>query len=125
MNKLLFTVAALLAATTADAGVRIETLSRDVKTKVADGGAQVILVQDGKIRMQIPKTDGGMILKNSILYVLDDKKKTYMEMDKETMRKGSEQAGAAMKQMQDQMAKMTPEQRAHWRRRWAAIFLLE
>jgi len=112
MNKLLFVVAAFLAATTADAGVRIETLTRDVKTKVADGGAQVILVQDGKIRMQIPKTAGGMILKNSILYVLDDKKKTYMEMDKETMKKGAEQAGAAMKQMQDRMAKMTPEQRA-------------
>src|SRR6188768_3923947 len=112
MNKLLFAAAALLAATTAGAGVRIETVTRDVKTQVADGGPQVILVQDGKIRMQIPKTAGGMILKNSILYVLDDKKKTYMEMDKETMKKGADQAGAAMKQMQDQMAKMTPEQRA-------------
>jgi hypothetical protein len=112
MNKLLFATAALLAASTAAAGVRIETVTRDVKTKVADGGAQVIQVQDGKVRMQIPKTSGGMILKNSILYVLDDKKKTYMEMDKETMRKGAEQAGAAMKKMQDQMAKMTPEQRA-------------
>ena len=111
MNKLLF-AAALLAANTAGAGVRIETVTRDMKTKVADGGAQVILVQDGKIRMQMPKTAGGMILKNSILYVIDDKKKTYMEMDKETMRKGSEQAGAAMKQMQDRMAKMTPEHRA-------------
>ncbi|MBC8024711.1 MAG: DUF4412 domain-containing protein [Steroidobacteraceae bacterium] len=112
MNKLLFAVAAVLAATTAGAGVRIETVTRDVKTKVADGGAQVMQVQDGKVRIQIPKTSGGMILKNSILYVLDDKKKTYMEMDKETMRKGAEQAGAAMKQMRDQMAKMTPEQRA-------------
>jgi len=111
MNKLLFPVAALLAATTVNAGVRIETVTRDVKTKVADGGAQVMLVQDGKVRVQIPKTAGGMILKNSVLYVLDDKKKTYMEMDKETMKKGAEQAGAAMKQMQEQMAKMTPEQR--------------
>jgi hypothetical protein len=112
MNKLLFAVAALLAATTAIAGVRIETLSRDVKTKVADGAVQTMLAQDGKVRIEIPKTSGGMILKNSILYVLDDKKKTYMEMDKETMKKGADQAGAAMKQMQDRMAKMTPEQRA-------------
>jgi hypothetical protein len=112
MYKLPFAVAALLAATTAGAGVRVETLTRDVKTKVADGGAQVMLIQDGKVRLQIPKTSGGMILKNSMLYVLDDKKKTYMEMDKETMRKGAEQAGAAMKQFKDQMAKMTPEQRA-------------
>jgi hypothetical protein len=112
MNKLIFAATALLAATTASAGVRIETVTRDVKTKVADGGAQVILVQDGKIRMQIPKTSGGMILKNSILYVLDDKKKTYMEMDKATMKKSADAAGSAMKQMQEQMAKMTPEQRA-------------
>jgi hypothetical protein len=62
--------------------------------------------------MQIPKTNGGMILKNSILYVLDDKKKTYMEMDKATMKKSADAAGSAMKQMQEQMAKMTPEQRA-------------
>jgi hypothetical protein len=111
MNKFIFAVT-LLAATTATAGVRMETVTRDVKTKVADGGPQVMMIQDGKLRIQIPKTSGGMILKNSTLYVLDDKKKTYMEMDKETMKKAAEQAGAAMKQMQEQMAKMTPEQRA-------------
>jgi hypothetical protein len=112
MNKLLFAAAALLAATTAAAGVRIETVTRDVKTKAANGDLQVIMVQDGKIRMNIPKNNNGMILKNSIMYVLDDKKKTYMEMDKATMKKTADQAGAAMKQMQEQMAKMTPEQRA-------------
>jgi hypothetical protein len=112
MNKLLFAAATLLAATTAAAGVRIETVTRDVKTKAANGDLQVILVQDGKIRMNIPKNNNGMILKNSIMYVLDDKKKTYMEMDKATMKKTADQAGAAMKQMQEQMAKMTPEQRA-------------
>jgi hypothetical protein len=112
MNKLLFAAAALLAATTAAAGVRIETVTRDVKTKAANGDLQVIMVQDGKIRMNIPKNNNGMILKNSIMYVLDDKKKTYMEMDKATMKKTADQAGAAMKQMQEQMAKMSPEQRA-------------
>jgi len=95
MNKLIF-AAALLAATTASAGVRIETVTRDVKTKVVDGGPQTILVQDGKIRMHIPKTSGGMILKNSVLYVLDDKKKTYMEMDKATMKKTADAAGGGI-----------------------------
>jgi hypothetical protein len=112
MSKLLLAAASVLAATTAGAGVRVETITRDVKTKIADGGAQVMQIQDGKVRIQIPKTSGGMIMKNSMLYVLDDKKKTYMEMDKETMKKSGEQAGAAMKQLKDQMAKMTPEQRA-------------
>jgi hypothetical protein len=112
MNKLIFAATALLAATTALAGVRIETVTRDIKTKVAEAGAQTIMVQDGKIRMNMPKSAGGMILKNSVMYVLDDKKKTYMEMDKETLEKTADQAGAAMKQMQEQMSKMTPEQRA-------------
>jgi hypothetical protein len=112
MNKLLFATAALLAATTAAAGVRVETVTRDIKTKAANGDLQVILVQDGKVRMNMPKNNHGMILKNSIMYMLDDKKKTYMEMDKATMKKTADQAGAAMKQMQEQLAKMPPEQRA-------------
>jgi hypothetical protein len=112
MNKLLFAAAALLAATSASAGVRMETVTRDVKTKAVDGGAQIMMIQDGKVRMQIPKTSGGMILKDGMMYMLDDKKKTYMEMDKATMKKTADQAGAAMKQMQEQMKKMSPEQRA-------------
>jgi hypothetical protein len=112
MKKFIFTAAALLAAAQVSAGVRIETITRDVKTKVADGPAQVIFVQDGKIRMNMPKNANGMILKNSILYVLDDKKKTYMEMDKATMKRTADQAGAAMKQMQEQLKNMPPEQRA-------------
>ena len=111
MNKFFF-ASVLLATTAASAGVRIETVTRDIKTLVADGGTQIVLVQDGKVRMNNPKNLDGMILKNSTLYVLDDKKKSYMEMDKATMQKTADQAGAAMKQMQEQMKNMPPEQRA-------------
>jgi uncharacterized protein DUF4412 len=102
----------LLAASPIFAGVRVETVTRDIKTQVADGGPQIMMIQDGKVRMDMPKNANGMILKNSVMYVLDDRKKTYMEMDKATMKKTADQAGAAMKQMQEQMNKMTPEQRA-------------
>jgi hypothetical protein len=112
MNKFIVTAIALLVATTASAGVRIETVTRDVKTKVADGGNQIILVQDGKVRMSTGKDAQGMILKGSMFYMLDEKKKTYMEMDKATMKKTADQAGAAMKQMQDRLKNMPPEQRA-------------
>ncbi|HEU5136663.1 MAG TPA: DUF4412 domain-containing protein [Steroidobacteraceae bacterium] len=112
MNKLILTVAALLAATQVSAGVRIETLTRDVKTQVADGGAQVVMVQDGKIRMSNPKHGNGMILKNTVLYLFDDQRKTYSEIDKATLKKAADQAGAAMAQMQERLKSMPPEQRA-------------
>jgi hypothetical protein len=112
MNKLIISVATLLLATTASAGVRIETTTRDIKTKVADGAAQVVMVQDGKVRMNSPKDANGMILKNSMLYVIDDKAKTYMQMDKSTMKKTADAAGGAMKEMQEQLKNMPPDQRA-------------
>jgi hypothetical protein len=111
MNKLIFGVGALLVASTASAGVRIETISRDIKTQVADGPGQTVLVQDGKIRVSTPRSDA-MILKNGALYMIDDKKKVYREMDKASMKRMMDQAGAAMQQIQDQLKDMTPEQRA-------------
>ena len=112
MNKFILTVTALLAASPSFAGVRIETVTRDVKTKAADGGTQVVMVQDGKVRMNNPTNGNGMILKNAVLYVVDDKRKTYTELDKATMKKAADQAGAAMKQMEEQLKNMPPEQRA-------------
>jgi hypothetical protein len=46
------------------------------------------------------------------LYSLDPAAKTYYEIDKATMAAVNEQVNGAMKSMQEQMAKMTPEQRA-------------
>jgi hypothetical protein len=108
----MFLVVTLLCATAASAGVRIETVTRDIKTQVADGGTQIVMVQDGKIRMNNAKNANGVILKDAVFYVLDDQKKTYMEMDKATIKKTADQAGAAMKQMQEQLKNMPPEQRA-------------
>jgi hypothetical protein len=112
MSKTLLFCTALFFAVTASAGVRFETVTRDIKTLVAQGGTQVLMVQDGKIRMNNAKNSGGVILNNSMFYVIDDTKKTYMEMDKATMKKTAEQAGAAVKQMQEQMKNLPPEQRA-------------
>ena len=111
MNKLIFGLGALLVASTASAGVRIETISRDIKTQAADGPAQIVLVQGGKIRVNAAKTDT-VILKNGSLFMIDDKKKAYREMDKASMKRMMDEAGAAMQQMQDQLKNMPPEQRA-------------
>ena len=112
MNRILLTATAMLAATQAFAGVRIETVTRDIKTQVANGGAQVVLVQDGRIRMNNTTHGSGMILKDSVLYVIDDKRKTYSELDKATLKQAGDKAGAAMKQLQEKMKDMPPEQRA-------------
>ena len=111
MYKSLFLCAALSCAT-ASAGVRIESVTRDIKTQVAEAGTQVVMVQDGKVRVNNAKESSGVILKESMLYILDDKRKTYSEIDKATMKKTADQAGAQMKQMQEQLKNMPPEQRA-------------
>jgi hypothetical protein len=113
MNKLILvsSVTSLVFATAAAAGVRVENVTRDIKTKVVDGPTQTVLVQDGKIRVSSGK-DNGMILKGSTIVIVDDGKKTYTEMDKEQMKKVAAQANAAMKQMQDKLKNMPPEQRA-------------
>lgn len=95
----------------AHAGVRIETVTRDIKTKVPDGPAQTVLVQDGKLRVSTSKS-GGMIIKSGSVYVVNDRKKTYREMNKEQMQQMAGQANSAMSQMQERMKKMSPEQRA-------------
>jgi len=112
MNRLILTATALLAATQVSAGVRIETVTRDIKTQVANGGTQVVMVQDGRIRTNNAGQGNGMILKETVLYVIDDKRKTYSEMDKATMKKMADQAGAAMKQIEEHLKNMPPEQRA-------------
>jgi hypothetical protein len=114
MKRLIATAVAsvvALAATSAFAGVHIEHVTRNIKTKAQDGSAQTMLVQNGMLRNNA-SSSGGMILKGSTIIIIDDKRKQYREMRKEDMKKMAEQAGAAMARMQEQMKNLTPEQRA-------------
>jgi hypothetical protein len=111
MKKIIFAAGALFLVTTAFAGVRIETVTRDIKTQVASGPSQIVQVQDGKVHASMGKSDG-MILKNATIYIIDDKRKAYREMDKATMQRTMDQAGAQMAQMQEQLKNMPPAQRA-------------
>lgn len=109
MKQVIF--ASLLVAATASAGIRVENVTRDIKTKVADGPTQTVLVQDGKIRASSGR-DNAMILKGTTITIIDDGRKSYTEMDKEQMKKMASQASAAMTQMQEKLKNMPPEQRA-------------
>lgn len=104
-------VSSLLLATAASAGIRVENVTRNIQTKVAEGPAQTVLVQDGKISTSSGK-DNAMIIKAATITIVDHGKKTYTEMDKAQMKKMAEQANAAMKQMQERLKNMPPEQRA-------------
>ena len=109
MKTVLF-ASALIVATSASAGVRIETVTRDIKTQAAQGALHVVEVQGGAVRAST--SDGGLLLKAGKITFIDDKRKTYSEMDKATMEGYSQQANAHMAQMQERMKNMPPEQRA-------------
>lgn len=104
-------LAAALLATAASAGVRIESVNRDIATKKEDGKPEVVLVQGGNVRT-VSEEHRAMILKGSTMYLIDDEDKTYVEMDKETLAGYAKQASAAMTQMQERLKNMPPEQRA-------------
>lgn len=103
-------VGALVAAGTASAGVRIETVIRDTTTLAPKGVTQVTEVQNGAVRSS--SAEGSVLLKGGKMLIIDDKHKTYTEMDKATMEGYAQKANAAMAQMQEQMKNMPPEQRA-------------
>jgi hypothetical protein len=109
--KMFFTACTALLATGAFAGVRIETVTRDIKTKAPDGAVHTVLVQDGKVRTNTGRA-GSMIIRNSTIYIISDEQKTYREMDKAQLQQMAGQANAAMAQMQERMKNMSPEQRA-------------
>jgi len=109
MKKFLF-VSVTLFASGAFAGIHIENVTRDIKTKAQQGSTQTMLVQNGMMRMN--HGTGATIIKGTNFIMIDDKRKEYREMTKEDMKKMADQAGAAMKRMQEQMKNMKPEQRA-------------
>jgi hypothetical protein len=109
MKTLLIASATFLAAN-ASGGVKIETVTRDIKTQVASGPTHLVQVQNGQVRASTD--NGGLLLKAGKIIFIDDKRKTYTEMDKATMEGYGRQANAAMAQMQDRLKNMPPEQRA-------------
>ncbi|MEO8016854.1 MAG: DUF4412 domain-containing protein [Pseudomonadota bacterium] len=111
MKTIFFAAGALFLGTTALAGVRFETITRDIKSQAPTGATQVVQVQGGKVRATNDKT-GAMILKNATLYLIDDQRKTYSQVDKAAMQRTMNQAGAQMAEMQEQLKSMPPEQRA-------------
>jgi hypothetical protein len=101
---------------TSQAGAVLESGMRDLPNG-KEKQTTTMLVDNGMVHVETLETgktspESGMIFKNDTLIMLDHRKKTYTVMDKATLQQWAEKAGAVMKQMEKQLAGMTPEQRA-------------
>lgn len=110
----LVVAAAALAASAAQAGVYIESVERDVRSGTQQP-AQTMYVQGGAARIE-PASSGEatdlVIFKDDVLYIVEAASKSYIAMDRETVRMMAGKMNSAMEQARAQMAQLPPEQRA-------------
>jgi hypothetical protein len=110
MKRILLMVVGVAGVQAASAGVYVELVDHDVPSGKVEL-SQKMYVQDGQGRF----VDSGgrtTLIKDGTMYVIDDSDKTYIAFDKATMEKLAVKINAAMAQMQEQLAKLPPEQRA-------------
>ena len=113
MTRPVFVATAALAAAPLFAGVRIQSESTDLATKMVT--TDLILLDTNRIRLETDKNTSVMFLTDggrNRMVMLDKARNTYQEIDEETMNQMAQQMSGAMAQMQAQMKNMTPEQRA-------------
>jgi hypothetical protein len=100
-----------VAACSAFAGTTMESVDHRLNESRADA-ITTVSAQDGNLRVDSPENNGATIFKDDTLYVLNTKEKTYTALDRASLQRMAEQISPALKQMQEQLAKMPPEQRA-------------
>jgi hypothetical protein len=110
----------LIAATAVDAGTIVENVMRDL-TGNDEERSTLISAQGGRMRVEAKPGSGAMIFKDDTFYYLDANSKTYMVMDRASMKQVSDQIAPMMKQMQEQLAAMPPEQRAQMEKMMASM----
>lgn len=96
----------------AHAGTVYETTTR----QLAGGKEELtkLQVQGGKLRVEHNEggRDGVMIYKDDAVHVLNPKDKSYVLIDRTTIKQFADQVNPALKQMEEQLQNMSPEQRA-------------
>lgn len=112
-----FTVLAQVIATALSCGVAhaatvLKTANRDLASN--DASVTTVYAEGGKMRVETGAgpQDVVAVFKDDTLYSLNPKDRTYMAMDRAAMKKMAETLNPALKMLQQQMANMTPEQRA-------------
>ncbi len=105
----------LLLAASVDAGTVLEITNRDLTNK-SEARAKTY-AQDGKMRIESGGAqDSFAIFRDDTIYSFDPQKKTYVALDRATMKQLADQLKPAMKMLQEQMANLPPEQRAQMER---------
>lgn len=112
MRRLLILASLAAASFGVQAGAVMEMQVRDLTNAKATPITVVTQAQDGRMRVEPKPGDAVMIFKDDVIYNLDVQDKSYMALDRATMKRMADKAGPALKQMQEQLAKMPPEQRA-------------
>ena len=95
---------------TAPPGTKLEMLNRDLsgsRTSTINTWAQ-----DGMMRVETQPNQSVMIFKDDTIYAISHKDKSYIAMDRASMKRMAEQINPGLKMLQEQMKNMTPEQRA-------------
>ena len=94
----------------AQAGTTLETVNRDLA-----GGAPTTVstwAQNGMMRVETKPTESVMVFKDDTIFIINHKEKSYVALDRASMKRMAEQLNPALKMLQERMKNMTPEQRA-------------
>lgn len=96
----------------AHAGTVYETTTRELAG--GKDSSTKLLVQSGKLRVERTEqgNDGVMIYKDEAVHVLNPKEKNYVLIDRAAIKQFADKVNPALKQMEEQLKNMSPEQRA-------------
>ncbi len=115
MLKPLLGCSLLLAAGALQAGTVLDITNRDLVNKTES--AAKTYAQDGRLRIESGGAqDSFAIFRDDTIYTFDPRQKTYVSMDRATIKLLADQLNPALKMLQEQMANMSPEQRAQMER---------
>ncbi len=93
------------------AGSVMEMTEHDLQDPKAKPTTQIIAVQDGRLRIEEAGDKEFTIFRDETIYHVDTGDRTYTKIDRAQMEQLGGQLASARKQMEEQMAKMSPEQR--------------
>jgi len=102
-------IAMTLASLAAQAGAVLKTKVHDIAQN--KDSATLLYAQDGNLRVETGDPQKSYaVFSNDALYSINPKDKTYTTLDRAAIGKMADQLNPALKQLQEQMAKMSPEQ---------------
>jgi hypothetical protein len=105
----------LMVAGSIQAGTVLELVNRDLTNKTESPAKTY--AQDGRMRIETGgPQDSFAIFRDDTIYTFDPKQKSYVAMDRATIKQLADQLNPALKMLQEQMENMPPEQRAQMER---------